>query len=51
LTDEAVAYLWQRFGKDMRAAEYFMYEVFQGEWAEQAPMEIKALDLERFVVG
>lgn len=48
MTDDAADYLWQRFGKDMREAEYFMYEVFQQEWAQ---MEIKAADLERFARG
>ncbi len=34
LTDEAIAYLCQTFGADMRAAEYFLYEVFQKDWTE-----------------
>jgi hypothetical protein len=31
LTAAAVGWLWQTFGPDMRAAEYFLYELFQQE--------------------
>lgn len=34
LTDEAIAYLYQTFQADMRAAEYFLYEVFQKDWTQ-----------------
>jgi hypothetical protein len=33
LSGAAVAYLYHTFGPDMREAEYFLYEVFQQDWA------------------
>ncbi|HRQ36396.1 MAG TPA: hypothetical protein PLD25_00590 [Chloroflexota bacterium] len=36
LDDTAVAALYRRFGRDMREAEYFLYELFQHPWPEPA---------------
>ncbi|MCP4361073.1 MAG: hypothetical protein GY796_23950 [Chloroflexi bacterium] len=32
LTEEAIQTLYETFGKDMREAKYFLYEVFQRPW-------------------
>lgn len=34
LADSAVATLYRRFGRDLRQAEYFLYELFQHPWLE-----------------
>lgn len=48
LTEEAVRFLHATFGKDMRAAEYFLYEVFQQKWET---LQIDAPDLEMVLAG
>ncbi len=39
LADTAVAALYHRYGRDMREAEYFLYELFQHPWPEPAAGE------------
>lgn len=39
LGDTAVAALYHRFGRDLREAEYFLYELFQHYWHEPADGE------------
>lgn len=48
LADTAVNALHQQFGRDMREAEYFLYELFQHPWLEPAEGErwlLTAVDL------
>ncbi|MBX3055498.1 MAG: ATP-binding protein [Anaerolineae bacterium] len=39
LADTAVAALYHHFGRDLREAEYFLYELFQHPWPEPADGE------------
>ncbi len=52
LDDTAVMALYRRYGRDMREAEYFLYEVFQHPWPEPAASErwlITAADIAAFI--